>query len=1131
MAAVVTFDVMFRQKQLGLGLAWREEVVVVSVEGAAKRAEVQVNDSLVAIDGVNVRSLEEAYERLRNGARPTRCTFRASEASTRRNTALSLAKQQQQRRRTPPSNGNDNKVAVVKVKCEVVKVGTPSAYPKDAVLGVKVRGDDELGRVHLRGALSTKRAVVAVRLATGPALKAGIAPGDLLIAVDDALVAPPPNAKGVALLVRKCAEYARKRRNHVTTLVFARGLEKNGPELLYTIALSTQVQKPNRRSSFGRRSRQRGASGDLSLLDDDADDDFLRTERTTPRRAPLETTGDIEHGRTDTSSSLRRGAPPSLIARFRSHHLDEGDVVASCWGLELDETNDALVVARGTSENCGARALDVVALLDNRPACAHSLVSFGVAADAAVADASAAGRRAVALTLAHPELFALERRLFVGDNDTRAPPPKGRGKEEKHEDDDDEVRSNASIVLRESWGSLTSQERRRLGEMMRMLRTGLGVEVYRRARKRDSRFRAPRPKPMTLCLLRDCSGVALKPVFGTKVVGIHFADVIGVDVPMTAVDGGVPDDVIAASFYVKYRVKDGNDETQGPATATLDLATESPAIAHKLAESILIATRHRRAAEGSLRDQQSRAAVHPIQRRNRFSLSFGGGESPRPSSLEVTSATDDDTSMVASPRYGGRPASRSHGERRQRVDDAIQRATRRIASVALVTNDASNPKQQWWKTLRRGVVVEVLYADDRTYTIKTPLGKMGHSSSSFSQGQYCRAEVVRAVRSNLRDAPGAPPRTRYILKYRDGPYDCDVAEPRTEMKRFMKGTLFVDVPRDLIVVNMRDQELYLPYSVLALSIAQSAAFLYYSERKPGGVSASQPTIGPQSLHYFLTSDFPQCDDARRQYWRLFTYQFAHIGYYHLAANVFVQIVFGLPVELVHGHWLLFFVYQLGVGAGSLTCSFSDIHKGVVGASGGVYTLIGLHSSDCLVNWRALAQDMRLLVRGTLCLIVPTLDLVLYVFFYKDDSTSYASHIGGWIAGFLFGLAFLQQVSESALHVYVTRPLAGLLLVAYLTFAFCWHQFTYPPKFFLNGPFWELRSYTTRDEESTGSCCWQLQNCQDVDASDYDRLSCDEGTTLFGGFFRATEVLEPLDSCTKIVQWLATHPESEADGFD
>ena len=1125
----VTFDVMFRQRQLGLGLAWRNtEVVIVDVDGAAKRAEVQKGDALTAIEGVKVRSLDDAYERLRTGARPMRLTFRASETKTeRRNLTLP----------TPPPNKTKG-VTILKIQCDLVKVATPTAHPKDAVLCFKIfKGTEELGRVQLRGALSkpAKRAVVAVRAASGAAAKAGVQPGDVLVAVDDALVAPPANANGVALLVNKCADYARRKRensNEPTTLIFARtGNNKKAPELLYTVALPTQ-----RRSSFG---------GNREQID-------LRL---------LETLEEEE----DEEDPQPKPTQRSVIARFRARQNDDG-VLARCWGLELHETHEALVVGTATSDISGARANDVVALLDNRPACAHNLLTFGVDADAAVANALSTGRRAVALTLAHPELFQQEKRLFLGMASCSSSSHQTQKKKNKkkpqqgtappyddkveldvtfHDYDDDLPRISApasrgdSIVMRESWGAaLSDEERLRLGEMMRLLGSGLGVEIYAATPKspRESRTFSQRPKPVTLGLLANCAGLAVRPVYGAK-TRIPFADVITVDLPMMITDH-VSDEVLASSFFIKYRIHGGEK-------ATLNVATESPIMAHKLAESILVAMRRQIPVPASV----SPVAAHPRER-SYFGRRFSAErKQPR---IEARQQSNLELPQV-SPSRSPQPRHASHRFSRDSVDNAIQRATRNIARVALVTNDASNPKQNWWKTLRRGVVVEVLYADSRTYTIKTPLGNFGSSNAvetsdnkrggahrrrrsgrdaGFRQGQYCRAEVLRILRSRDPNGPReAPPRIRYILKYKDGPYDCDVAEPPRSTKQFMKGTLFVDVPRSLIVVNMSNQELYLPLSVVALSLAQIGAFIYYANRKPGGVSADGPIIGPTNIHYFLTGEFPQCRDARRDYWRLFTYQFAHIGYYHLAANVFVQLVFGTPVELVHGHFLVFLVYELGVAAGSLTCSFADIHKGVVGASGGVYCLIGLHSSDCWVNWRALAQDMRLLVRGSLCVVVPTIDIVLYVFFSKDDGTSYAAHIGGWIAGFLFGLAFLQQVSESFLHVYFTRPVAVILLVAFLLFSFGWHQFTYPPKFFINGPFWQLRSYSTNDRDSSGSCCWQLLNCDGVNEADYDRFSCDQGATLYGGYFRGDETLEPLHTCFSLVSWLASHPESEAAGFD
>ena len=62
----------------------------------------------------------------------------------------------------------------------------------------------------------------------------------------------------------------------------------------------------------------------------------------------------------------------------------------------------------------------------------------------------------------------------------------------------------------------------------------------------------------------------------------------------------------------------------------------------------------------------------------------------------------------------------------------------------------------------------------------------------------------------------------------------------------------------------------------------------------------------------------------------------HQGYVHLAGNVAMQLIFGLPVEYIHGPLRLALIYEAGVVAGALTCALFDPYSVVVGASGGVY---------------------------------------------------------------------------------------------------------------------------------------------------------------------------------------------------
>ncbi|CAB0008603.1 unnamed protein product [Nesidiocoris tenuis] len=87
---------------------------------------------------------------------------------------------------------------------------------------------------------------------------------------------------------------------------------------------------------------------------------------------------------------------------------------------------------------------------------------------------------------------------------------------------------------------------------------------------------------------------------------------------------------------------------------------------------------------------------------------------------------------------------------------------------------------------------------------------------------------------------------------------------------------------------------------------------------------------------------------RKEAWRYVTYMFVHMGTAHLVVNLSVQILLGVPLEMVHGNWRVFCIYISGVLAGSLGTSISDPTVFLAGASGGVYALMTAHISTIIM---------------------------------------------------------------------------------------------------------------------------------------------------------------------------------------
>lgn len=65
-------------------------------------------------------------------------------------------------------------------------------------------------------------------------------------------------------------------------------------------------------------------------------------------------------------------------------------------------------------------------------------------------------------------------------------------------------------------------------------------------------------------------------------------------------------------------------------------------------------------------------------------------------------------------------------------------------------------------------------------------------------------------------------------------------------------------------------------------------------------------------------------------WRYVTYFLVHIDLISLIVNLFVQLVVGLPLELVHGSFRVALIYGCGVLFGALAASIFDPHVRLAG---------------------------------------------------------------------------------------------------------------------------------------------------------------------------------------------------------
>ena len=118
-----------------------------------------------------------------------------------------------------------------------------------------------------------------------------------------------------------------------------------------------------------------------------------------------------------------------------------------------------------------------------------------------------------------------------------------------------------------------------------------------------------------------------------------------------------------------------------------------------------------------------------------------------------------------------------------------------------------------------------------------------------------------------------------------------------------------------------------------------------------------------------------------QIWRYLTYSFVHAGLFHVTFNILVQLVLGIPLEMVHAAWRVAAVYLSGVLAGSLWTSVIKPGVFLSGASGGVYALITAHLGTVIMNHREMSHPW--LRVGVVSLTAAT-DVCVYIYQTAGD---------------------------------------------------------------------------------------------------------------------------------------------------
>jgi membrane associated rhomboid family serine protease len=138
-----------------------------------------------------------------------------------------------------------------------------------------------------------------------------------------------------------------------------------------------------------------------------------------------------------------------------------------------------------------------------------------------------------------------------------------------------------------------------------------------------------------------------------------------------------------------------------------------------------------------------------------------------------------------------------------------------------------------------------------------------------------------------------------------------------------------------------------------------------------------------------------------EWWRLFTASFLHANLLHLAMNGAGLWLFGSAVEKTMGRWRMLVVFLAGGALGNLASAFVAHYDVAIGASGGIFAVIGAFAVGV---WR-LRSPMYLALRRRLLVVVALMVAADFTIGGLEPQVDNLAHVGGFAAGILLAVVF------------------------------------------------------------------------------------------------------------------------------
>ena len=206
---------------------------------------------------------------------------------------------------------------------------------------------------------------------------------------------------------------------------------------------------------------------------------------------------------------------------------------------------------------------------------------------------------------------------------------------------------------------------------------------------------------------------------------------------------------------------------------------------------------------------------------------------------------------------------------------------------------------------------------------------------------------------------------------------------------------------------------------------------------------------PKSTNMWFTAitSYPECNDLRKEAWRLFSNQFCHDGLQHIGFNTLLLLPLAVICEAQSGVLFTALAFEVGILYGTLGFYRTSPYVSIVGCSHGICGIIGSSLSNVILNSSCFPNKGYAYCLSLFYILIILAEVGDYFLNY-NSKTAYAAHLFGFIGGLLVGLA-AQKIILLA-HWKIFLKLSGALAaVGLLSYLLRQYAYIWPPQDFQN----------------------------------------------------------------------------------